>query len=142
MVYSITDRNSFNHIKLMKQHILDTRYFKLHISGMPSDTLNNKNVKMKEYDKTTHNVTNNLNLNSRYQQQQLQLQQNAINGGNGPNNNNNNNNNSSDSNSGSNGFNGIYQNSSSISAPLVLLGNKGDMVHLRQVATEEGNEIC
>ena len=24
--------------------------------------------------------------------------------------------------------------------PLVLLGNKGDMVHLRQVAAEEGNE--
>ena len=25
--------------------------------------------------------------------------------------------------------------------PLVLLGNKGDMVHLRQVSSEEGNRI-
>ena len=26
-----------------------------------------------------------------------------------------------------------------VSVPMVLLGNKGDMVHLRQVATDEGN---
>lgn len=64
LVYSITDRGSFNYIKLVKQYIID--------------------VRQQHYDKTGNT------------------------------------------------------NSSGTSAPMVLLGNKGDMVHLRQVATEEG----
>ncbi|TRY73804.1 hypothetical protein TCAL_09123 [Tigriopus californicus] len=64
LVYSITDRGSFNYIKLVKQYIID--------------------VRQQHYDKTG------------------------------------------------------TTNSSGTFAPMVLLGNKGDMVHLRQVATEEG----
>lgn len=75
LVYSITDRNSFNFVKLIKQHILDVR--------------------------------------SQQQQQQLQIQ-----------------------NSGNSG--NSVGNVQINTVPIVLLGNKCDMVHLRQVATEEG----
>lgn len=80
LVYSITDRNSFNYIKLVKQHIVDIR------------------------------VAATMGASS-----------------------------SSSSNSLNNSLSTMANSSSlSVSTPLVLLGNKGDMVHLRQVAAEEG----
>ncbi len=117
LVYSITDRNSFNYIRQMNKQI--TLCFPLNVI---------------------------LNYFSRLVKQYLTDVRSAALGGGGSSSlaaaaaaaaavgGSNNNSSSSVNSSNSSSSN----NSSASSFPMVLLGNKGDMVHLRQVATEEG----
>ena len=94
LVYSITDRNSFNYVKLVKQYIVDTRLGSSSASSHSGASSGASSPSSGSVAAAAAAATA--------------------------------------------AAAAAASTSLSVNVPIVLLGNKGDMVHLRQVAAEEG----